>query len=70
MSVNQFCSKYGLSSYLFANAIKKGYIQEGIHYKKEYTLNTKKVKILKPDEVYKILISKSRIARNRINAKV
>jgi hypothetical protein len=70
MSVNKFCNKYKLSSHLVAKAIRKKYILEDVHYKNEHTLHTKKVVILKPDEVYDILLSKSRIARNRVNAKI
>jgi hypothetical protein len=66
MNVNQFAKNYDVSKHLFASMIKKNYILEGIHYKNEFNLHQKKIIVLKPDEVYSIILSKSKIKRKKV----
>lgn len=55
MWINEFYKKYGISTYLFQKHVKRGQLKHGIHFEYFYTIHNRKIKILKPEEIYSII---------------
>ena len=68
MNIHHFCKNYSMSPFVVEKAIKKNYLVEGVHYTVDFNLHQLKRRIIKPDEAYQIILSRSKIARNRANA--
>lgn len=61
----QFCKNYNVSIYALNKLIKRNILEREIDYTIKYNLHQRKIKVLRPDIVYKIILDNSNIIRKR-----